>query len=358
MRRVVGWAFIGLFFLACLHAARSPARAEVSLGKKVGDPYAVIDLVNQVRAGYGLGALQPNAALMSAAQGHSEYQASVGSTTHSGAGGSSPLNRAVGAGYGGGAKVYLSENIYGGNNATPQIAVNWWQGDALHLNTIINSAAQDVGAGVATGGSVVYYTLDVGYISGSAGSGNPPQATFPAGQNPPPTNGPIALIAQPIKAATASADGSIIHVVQPGQALWSIAAVYKIPLADLLAQNGMTSNPVIHPGDKIVVRPAQTTSTSASVVTLTGTLTSPSPPVSLPPQTQVVSTADFAWQISPTVLVKTAEPVLPSSTVTVTVSPPSRVSTRGLDPILLTIIGLILVSALLILFGSLMQRRS
>ena len=67
--------------------------------------------------------------------------------------------------------------------------------------------------------------------------------------------------AVPVVLATPLADGSIIHVVQAGQAMWSIATAYNVPLADLYALNGMDENSVIFPGDKILVRRAQTTLT-------------------------------------------------------------------------------------------------
>ncbi|GAB4477373.1 MAG: hypothetical protein Kow0088_16180 [Anaerolineales bacterium] len=244
-----------LFALAFLLAVNggTPFASAKALSK--GDPYQVIALVNQVRASYGLPPLQANSALMAAAQGHSDYQASIATVTHSGKGGSSPLQRAMAAGYGGGAKVYISENIYGGNNASPSQAVNWWTGDGIHLQTMINPNATDAGAGVAQNGNTVYYTLLVGYVAGSPAKGS----------NSPPASGstlaPTAIPFFPIVTSTPNADGSVVHVVQPGQALWNIAAIYEIPLADLLAMNGLTENSFIHPGDKILIRKAQITPT-------------------------------------------------------------------------------------------------
>lgn len=57
-----------------------------------------------------------NKALMASAQAHSDYQAEIGQVTHSGQGGSRPRDRAIAFGYGGGATVYVSENIAGGMN--------------------------------------------------------------------------------------------------------------------------------------------------------------------------------------------------------------------------------------------------
>jgi len=120
-----------------------------------------------VRAANGLPAYQINGALMAAAQAHSGYQASIGTTTHTGQGGSDVKSRALAAGYGGGSDVSVVENIYSGMNASPQQAVQWWQGDGLHLNTLLSTRHIDIGVGVATAGNTVYYTLDVGSVAGN-----------------------------------------------------------------------------------------------------------------------------------------------------------------------------------------------
>ena len=45
---------------------------------QAGDPYSLIDAVNNLRAANGLSPLQINSILMSTAQGHSDYQAAIG----------------------------------------------------------------------------------------------------------------------------------------------------------------------------------------------------------------------------------------------------------------------------------------
>ena len=105
---------------------------------QAGDASQLIAEVNGLRAAYGLPALKVDSSLISAAQKHSNYQAQIGSWTHTGAGGSSPRDRAVAAGFGGGAQVVISENVAAGVNLSPNKAVyEMWQ-DALHLETMIS----------------------------------------------------------------------------------------------------------------------------------------------------------------------------------------------------------------------------
>ena len=62
--------------------------------------------------------------------------------------------------------------------------------------------------------------------------------------------------AAPVIVATPREDGSIVHVDDIGQALWTIAVVYKVPLEELLALNGLTKNSFIFPGDELIIHPA------------------------------------------------------------------------------------------------------
>jgi LysM repeat protein len=48
----------------------------------------------------------------------------------------------------------------------------------------------------------------------------------------------------------------VVHVVLEGQSLWSIAEAYQIPLADLLALNGLTEDDAIFPGETLLIVPA------------------------------------------------------------------------------------------------------
>ena len=333
-------------------------------GSGSASAYDVIAIVNQVRASNGLAPFTVNAALMSSAQAHSAYMASSGSISHSGSGGSSPGSRAAAAGYSGS----VVENIYGGMGATPQQVVGWWQGDSLHLNTLLSTRHTDAGAGVATSGGVVYYTLDVGSLSG--GSGNTGSAS---GASTAPASGaaaaPATAIAfNPVAIATPNPDGSVVHVVQAGQTLWTIAASYKIALADLLQLNGFTSSTFIYPGNKILVKPAGSTSSASAsqVVTATGIITatsvlsstlvsatgSPASPeqakATRPPQT----TAALPESKSLPPAVPVAQVDLPTPRSAMQTSP----TTSGPDPLMLLVAGLVIGGTALLVVGNILKR--
>ncbi len=304
-------------------------------------PYDVIAAVNAVRAANGLPPYKANDALMAAAQAHSEYQADLGSLTHSGANGSTPKQRAVAAGYGGGKTVFVSENIAMGLNMTAQGAVNIWQGDNLHLSTMLSFSYQDAGVGVAVVEDVVYYTLNAGNVSGSTA----PPVQEPTGS----TQTPLATvqatatldasqIIQPILVSTPLPDGSVVHIVQSGQFLINIANLYGISLEELLELNGLTEKSIIYPGEELLIQPAQASPTA------TATETPPSPT----PTPPILDTATM-MPTSTTI----HEPVLGSPTP----SPQSDPADSTIDPLLVAVVILVVVGLAFVLVGSLMKRK-
>jgi uncharacterized protein YkwD len=322
---------------------KTPKNSSVSSS---GSAYDVIAAVNQVRAANGLSPFQVNAALMAAAQGHSQYQASSGSISHTGSGGSSPQSRASAAGYSGS----VIENIYAGLNASPQQAVSWWQGDSLHLNTLLSTNHTDAGAGVATSGGVVYYTLDVG--SGTGGSSGSSGAAVPVASGAAGL-APATLVAfSPVLIASPNPDGSIVHVVQPGQTLWTIAASYKIALSDLLQLNGFTNNTFIYPGNKILIKPA-------GAVAAIGTGT-PGIPDSTGAATRLPKTpAGSLPEIKTSTQIASNVPAGSTTPAGLTATPPlpqPRPASNSPDPLLLVVAGLVLGGTGLLVAGNILKR--
>ncbi len=208
-----------------------PARAQSS-----GE---VISLVNEFRAARGLAALGVDGALMAAAQGHADWMAANGTFGHTGAGGSSPQQRATAAGYPG----YVAENFVVGTNLSPRQGLIWWENSPIHYATLVSTRYAHVGVGYARYGSQNIYVL----VAGSPTGYTPPAGGQAARQAPPP------IVVIPVTRAEPREDGALVHVVQMGQTAWDIAAVYEVDLAELLRLNALADDPILFPGDEVYV---------------------------------------------------------------------------------------------------------
>ena len=261
--------------------------------------YDVLAAVNALRAANGLPALEANGSLMAAAQGHSEYQAFLGTWTHEGAGGSTPTSRAIAAGYGGGATIFISENVAEiSTTAGMDFLLYTIWADAVHWNTMTNPNYTHAGVGVAEANGEVFYTLDVGYISGSPAV-LPAQATSSTGAS-------VATVqfVQPVLAATPREDGSIVHIVAYGQALATIAEIYGVTVDEIKALNGLTNN-TIWVDMELIIRVAFTPSMTP---TITNT---PVPPTRTPTPTRTLRPPTLTF--TPTITATpTPEQVLPA----------------------------------------------
>jgi len=219
------------------------------LVKKSSSSTDLINEVNSLRISNGLPIYQINQTLMFIAQNHSDYQASIGATTHYGPDGSRPFQRALSAGYlvagdlnlGG----FFSENIVAGRNLSASDAVNSWQSDTAHLNTMLSSSLQDIGAGVTVVGDTIYYTIDVG-LSTSGKLDTTQEVGIIPTYNP--------NVGRKILTSTPGIDGSIYHIVDFGETIWTISQVYKISQEEFIQINSLTDN-FIYVGDKFLIRP-------------------------------------------------------------------------------------------------------
>lgn len=215
--------------------------------------YDLIAEVNALRASNGLPAYNIDSILMQIAQDHSEYQASIGTNTHYGADGSRPFQRALAAGYPVAGELsrggFFAENITSGSSKTAAQVVLEWQADSTHLSTMLSSNLEDAGAGVAVSGGISYYTLDAGLSSDSIVNDTPPVGDATS------IPGTVASleIVQPVTTNTPIEDGSVIHVVKTGEALWSIALAYDTTIDELKQLNQLASND-IYVGQKLLIR--------------------------------------------------------------------------------------------------------
>jgi len=255
-RRTTLAALLGLLLLAIGHTQRAEAQGN-----------EVLQLVNAVRAEYGLAPLSYNAQLAAAAQGHANFIASEGIYSHYGVNGSTWQDRAQAAGYPG----WAGENLVGGTRLTPQQGVTWWRNSAIHFSNMLNPRWTEAGVGFAVGSGQNFYVM----VFGTPNDGPPPRAQQPVVDVP--------FIVAPIELASPNPDGSIVHVVGEGHTLWAIAARYEVPLADLYLFNGLTEDSVINPGDRLTIRLAEGQAP---------------PPTPTPPTTHVVRAGESLWSIA------------------------------------------------------------
>ena len=233
----------------------------------------LVAALNVLRQSKGIAPLKIDSALMNSAQGHSDYQASIGAWTHTGSGGSTPTSRGAAAGFGGGAAIFVTENVaflltsYDVNC----IIYTIWS-DALHWNKMLNPRYTHAGAGATVKGESTYYTLDVATVAGPQGSAAQSASSGPSlqqAQTLQPTQPlqPTEPLVAPVIVSTPKPDGSIIHPVQLGQALITIAKAYGLTVEELKKRNNLTSDFIIV-GQKLIIQ-GSSTPTLSPTITLT-----------------------------------------------------------------------------------------
>ncbi len=155
----------------CPNANLTPQPSDLGLVRA-----AVLCLVDQERASHGEPALQPNAALTRAAQGHSREMAEQDYFSHVAPDGETPLERMRASGYLSSPEdgYVVGENIAWGTLwlATPQAIVSAWMASPGHRANILDAAYRETGVGVsphppaslAEGQAGALYTQDFGTI--------------------------------------------------------------------------------------------------------------------------------------------------------------------------------------------------
>ncbi|MCS0638090.1 CAP domain-containing protein [Streptomyces sp. LP05-1] len=126
-------------------AAARPAAGSTSAAR-------VVELVNAERAKVGCSPVKVNAKLTSAAQAHSQDQASHKNMSHTGSDGSNPGDRITRAGY---RWQTYGENVAYGYQ-TPESVMTGWMNSPGHKRNILNCAFKEIGVGLAQPGN--YWT--------------------------------------------------------------------------------------------------------------------------------------------------------------------------------------------------------
>lgn len=298
----------------------------------------LISLVNGIRTGNGLPALEVSGILMGTAQSTAEIMAANHMGSHIG----DVRGRVMAAGYGGGANAWATENFAVGPFSLEDLA--WIWSDAAHMIPMVNPAYQHIGAGVATGpdGST-YFIVHAAYTSG------PPAARTQTPGIPNAAN-PTEVAPQwiiPVVTATPAADGSLVHEVKMGQSLWSIAIAYNTHIVDILRLNNLSpEQQVVWIGQKLNI-PATSQPVTPAV--------SPEPAVTS--AAAQLAAANLKSAVQPTSSASQTAEISPTSTAvsTVPAEPPSADDTSDLT-ILFVLVGIFASGVILIIIGLFAKR--
>ena len=318
MRKALFAAFLLLSLLTSAFIQKDALKLDVP------SAYDLIAAVNELRTKNSLSSLETNTALMAAGKVQSDYLSFIGYTNitngHVGPGGSYAIDRAIAAGYPVAQGIDVQDCPAFTSISEPISALflnsSIWN-DAEHMNLILNKYAKHVGAGVTEKDGFVYYDLVISYDwSITPKDSGTPSVSIPTKSTTPQV--------APVVVAAPQADGSIVHVVQANQALWSIAIAYGTTIEQLRQLNNFQStNAIIPIGYQLLIRPAFTPTPMPTVTT------TPRQPTRTPVPAQIIET----MQTKPIESTASAPSFLPGIDRT----------TAGLILILLCGIGLVLV---------------
>ncbi len=207
-------------------------------------PADLIVAMNTLRVSYGNPALVEDPIIDAVAQSTAETMAANEMTWHIG----NVSGRIAAAGYGGGDKVWATENFSMGFTTLDEIMQVW--SDPSHMLPAVTPAYCNIGAGSARApNGMMYYVLQAAYVASKAcGAYTSPGFTPQPGLSP-----GVSQVIVPVKIATPDADGKIYHVVQAGQSFWSIAIAYKITIHDLEVWNNISRDTKLQVGQRLFI---------------------------------------------------------------------------------------------------------
>lgn len=269
----------------------------------------LIDAVNNLRISYGLPALASHPILMQSAQSQADYMAAIGYVTHSRPGGTTYTQQLLSLGFplagdlsrGG----FRSENIL--NSSSPIVwdgIPSAWQ-DADHMNTMLSQNFTNIGAGVSQSTNGYFYAVDTAAATGNGQMQESASSVLGSSGG----SGQAAGVSQYMVAvvkSTALPSGDVIHTVQYGQTLWSIAIEYGTTIKNIQALNNLGEDLVVYQGQALLVQKAAT-QPAPDLPTVT-----PLPPATqttvAPTATMVVASPTALLSSTPTVEVHADEP--------------------------------------------------
>lgn len=254
-----------LSLLVFSFALPKKASAQPQARQEITSANQLIDAVNGLRLAYGLPTLAVHAVLMQTAQSQADYMAATGQVTHARPGGITYTQQLLSLGFPLSGNLSLggfrAENILSSYNPLVWNGVPpAWQ-DADHMNTMLSQNFTHIGAGVSQGPDGYYYAVDAAAATGSGQMQSDAPAILgvaPGSETVVDGSSAISQYMVPVMISTARPSGEVVHKVQYGQTLWSIAIEYDTTIKGIQALNGLGEDLVVYQGQELIVKTGAT----------------------------------------------------------------------------------------------------
>ena len=305
MRKYLVW-IIPLFLLITSFLLPKETLAR-SLGQD-STPSAteVIQAVNALRIANGLNPLNTHPALMQVAQWEANAIAG-GAPGHTRPNGLTLGQWMISLGYplAGDLSLdgYRSENWVAARIVDE--AMQFWLGDGPHTNTMLSLDRSDIGAAVAVSDQV-YIVIETALQTSNGQMQTDAETFVPESEDGATQNSLLPQYIMPVIVSPARPDGDVLHKVQYGQSLWSIATAYQTTVDQIRVWNNLDDDTSIVEGYLLLVQkgatqPAPITATSFVLETST-------PIIASPMSTMPASTPTISIQPTSTIPIEIDEP--------------------------------------------------
>lgn len=308
MKKSFQYSLLSILFLLTFFNVSIVKKVAASPQKQITAAGQLIDAVNNLRLSYGLPALTSHPILMQSAQSQADYMAATGQTTHSRPGGTTYTQQLLTLGFPLAGDLSLggfrAENIL--NTGNPLV---WdgvppsWQ-DADHMNTMLSQNFTHIGAGVSQGSGGYFYAVDTAAATGSGQMQESASTILGSSSGGSSESAGVSQYMVGVVKSTALPNGDVIHAVQYGQTLWSIAIEYGTTIKNIQALNNLGEDLVVYQGQALLIQKAAT-QPAPDLPTATFPPPATLPPVQVTPTLVAVSPTEIVF--TPTAEVETEQ---------------------------------------------------
>ncbi|MCP4140857.1 MAG: LysM peptidoglycan-binding domain-containing protein [Chloroflexi bacterium] len=275
-------------------------------------PEEIIQAVNALRISNGLHPLNTHPALVQVAQWEANAIAG-GAPGHTRPNGLTLGQWLISLGYplAGDLSLdgYRSENWVAAKTA--EEAIQFWLGDGPHTNTMLSPDRSDIGAAVAVSDQI-YIVIETALQTANGEMQTDAETILPA-EDGASQNSLLPQYIMPVILSTARPDGDVLHKVQYGQSLWSIATAYHTTIEQIRAWNNLGDDVSLTEGYLLLVQKGATQPAPPSL-TPTASATNLAKPSTITPTIKVI-VPEITATTTPSILSQEDKPETKSSKV-------------------------------------------